>query len=360
MEIQGLIILIVFFLPAILLSIDFIQYLFREKKLYNIYVYIIIEVVSITIFPLIYLALDDKRNDCCTESATFSPDHSLTIYTFILISVVAYLISAYKQKILSPIIEVLINTILLFGFILNIFVAIQINVWFLSLLANLPIGLLFLFQLLENHKQFLLENKEFESSNLFEQFAWKILNLNIFVKIPIFLVLCIPFVTIISALLLLFGQKPDSIVRSFTETYKHGFSQLDYLCENVECGGHFLCSVAANGHKNIVKPIRYGERNGKKIICNRQLLIANAFEQLLQESFPKIHKIIRKNYNKIGNQIHKHYHFFNNKFISDAIYILMKPAEKFFLFTLYTFDKKPENRIATQYCKQYKIVNYQR
>lgn len=121
------------------------------------------------------------------------------------------------------------------------------------------------------------------------------------------------------------------------------------MCDNVECGGHFLCSVGANGHKLIVKPIRYGERNGNKIICNRQLLISNAFEGLVQDKLPKVHKIIRKVYNHVGNLVHKHYHIFNNKLVSDFIYILMKPLELVFLITLYTFDNKPENRIAIQY-----------
>lgn len=62
-----------------------------------------------------------------------------------------------------------------------------------------------------------------------------------------------------------------------------------------------------------------------------------------------MHKVIRRQYNKVGNAIHKHYHLFNNKFISDLIYILMKPLELLFLFALYLFDTKPETRIAMQY-----------
>ena len=45
----------------------------------------------------------------------------------------------------------------------------------------------------------------------------------------------------------------------------------------------------------------------------------------------------------------QYYSIFNNKYISDLIYIGMKPLELLFLLTLYTFDKKPENRIAKQY-----------
>lgn len=98
----------------------------------------------------------------------------------------------------------------------------------------------------------------------------------------------------------------------------------------------------------MVKPLRYGERLGHKILCNRQLLISNAFEEWIQESFPLTH-VLRAQYNKVGNKIHKYYYLFNQKWISNLIYLLMKPLEIFFLIFLYTFDTSPENRIHQQY-----------
>ncbi len=215
----------------------------------------------------------------------------------------------------------------------------------------MPIILLFLLELIRNQKQFLkyAEHLDTKESTGIKKWAWKILGTKIIFKIPILFILFLPLLTLITAFLLLFGQKPDALIRAFTDTYKHGFSQLDHLCNNVECGGHFLCSVAAKGHKNVVKPIRLGERGGKPILCNRQLLVSNAFEELIEQKLPKIHKVIRQNYNKIGNMIHRHYHIFNYKIIADTTYILMKPLEWCFLFTLYAFDRNPENRIARQY-----------
>ena len=70
---------------------------------------------------------------------------------------------------------------------------------------------------------------------------------------------------------------------------------------------------------------------------------------MIQEKLPKTHRFIRKNYNKVGNFVHRYYGIFNNKFVADAIYFMMKPLEYFFVLTLYTFDTKPENRIAKQY-----------
>lgn len=342
-------------LPSLLLTIDFVKFVITGKRLYNKGLTRILEVAGMVGLPILYLwMLDENKNDCCSDSATFSPDHKLTIYVLIASCVIAYFYSSYKDGISSPIIEVLTNSLLLFGFAFNIFIAIQVGQIF-WLFGNIPVGLLLIFRLTENHKTFLEFNPTTSSEpiNSFEKIAWNILTLNPFIKIPLLFILCLPIFTLITSLLLLFGQKPDSIVRAFTDTYKHGFSQLDYLCDNVQCGGHFLCSVAANGHKEVVSPIRYGERNGSKIICNRQLLIANAFEELVQQKLPKTHKIIRLQYNKVGNAIHRHYHIFNNKFVSDSIYILMKPLEIFFLLTLYTFDKKPENRIAQQYLNKW-------
>ena len=347
------IILLLLIAPALAIGLEFLFYLFANKRLYSKTVCKILDTLIIVGLPFLYLlALDENANDCCSESATFSPDHKLTIYVLVAISVLACLYSIFKTKILSPVFEVFINAILLMGFVLNIFVGIQVEA--LAVIGNLPISMVFIFQLIKNQNQFLdsnfLQESEVEKlTNPIEKIAWKILNLQPILKYPVFLILALPIFTIIVSFLLLFGQKPDSIIRAFTDTYKHGFSELDYLCANVRCGGHFLCSVAANGHSEIVKPVRYGERGGSKIICNRQLLIANAFEELIEEYLPKSHKIIRKNYNKVGNLVHKHYGIFNNKFIADSVYFLMKPLELIFIITLYTFDSKPENRIAKQY-----------
>jgi hypothetical protein len=147
----------------------------------------------------------------------------------------------------------------------------------------------------------------------------------------------------------LFGQKPDSFIRAFTDTYKHGFSQLDYECLNVSCGGHFLCSVAAMGTPALVKPTRKGWRHGNPIQCNRQLLIANAFEDWLMEKFPTTHHLLRTQYNRVGKLIHAYYGVFERTWVSNLVYVFMKPLEYFFLICLYLFDRFPERRIAMQY-----------
>lgn len=342
--------LILIGLPLLIALIDFLGFLIKGKRIVNIALIRIVEIGAFLILPYMYVSLDNK-NDCCGDSAAFSPEHQPTIWVIAILCLIAYFYSSYRKLISTPVLEIIINSFLLIGIVLNVFIAIQTKDSFLAIGGNLSIILLAILVLAKNQKAFIEQSQELENSpkSKLESFAWQILKLQPIVKFPIIFILCLPILVIITAILLLVGQKPDSIVRAFTDTYKHGFSQWDYKCDNVQCGGHYLCSVAANGHTKIVRPQRRGIRNGHNIICNRQLLISNAFEDLIQDRLPFLHKLIRRQYNKVGNFIHRYYDIFNNKFVSDFIYILMKPLEWFFLLTLYTFDRKPENRIAKQY-----------
>lgn len=159
------------------------------------------------------------------------------------------------------------------------------------------------------------------------------------------LLLLIPLLGIIAVILLLFGQEPDSAIKLWTETADWTMSQ-KIAPENLPRDGHYLCTVAAEGHKKLVKPLRTGKRHGHEITVNRQLCIANAFEQLLSERTPHLHRAIRNFYDKTGYPIAKH---IKTPLAADIVYIIMKPLEWLFLLVLYLFDTKPENRIATQY-----------
>ncbi len=344
------IIILLIALPALLVFIDFLGFLFTGRQTIHVVLLRLVEIASLIYLPWLYGGFGDK-NDCCNDSAVFSPEHQLTVGVIIILCLLAYFYSSYRKKIATPILEIVVNAFLFIGIVLNIFIAIHTKDFWLAVGGNMPIILLAILVLVKNHRAFLAYSEEikFVPSNAIERVCWKILHQRPFIKFPIILILCLPILAIVAGVLLLFGQKPDSIIRAFTDTYKHGFSQWDYKCDNVQCGGHYLCSVAANGHPSIVKPQRRGVRNGNNIICNRQLLISNAFEDLIQEKLPFLHKPIRKHYNKVGDMIHRYYGIFNNKFVSDIIYILMKPLEWFFLLVLYTVDRNPENRIAVQY-----------
>lgn len=343
-------IVILLLIPSLLILLDAVRYIFSGKRfvLINNLYFDYVVMVGLPLFFLI--AMDEGKNECCYDTATFSPDHKLSIYALVFVCVSAYFYSRYRKALGPPVLEVFANALLLAGIVFNIFIAIHAEqpLW---IFGNLPVVGVLVIRLMENQKLVIQRAQEYDATgdSFFVRLSWKILTMHPLLKMPLLLLLSLPVLVIFSAVLLLFGQKPDSLIRAFTDTYRHGLSQWDYQCEGVYCEEHFLCTVAAKGHPMLVKPERLGERGGNKIVCNRQLLIANAFEELLQQRLPAFHKFVRRNYNKVGKGIHRYYNFFNNKVIADLIYILMKPLEWVFLLTLYTFSSKPEDRIARQY-----------
>lgn len=346
--------------PILIIGYNFIWFLVKGKTHTKKNIFWFVEILSIVILPIFFLYTADYglENDCCEGTAVFSPEHSVGIYVLIIFSIIAYGFTTFRKQLFTPILELLLNLFLVLGLVINVLLCIHLTTisegYLYWIFGNIPVIMLFLIQLYKNHQllQYYITANNIPSNSIFGRISSYILNLKPILKYPLLIILLIPILVLLSSFLILFGQKPDSLISAFTDTYKYGFSQLDYMCDNVECGGHFLCSVGANGHKNIVKPVRLGERNGGIIICNRQLLISNAFEDLVQEKSPKFHKFIRNKYNKVGFIVHKYYTIFNIKWISDLVYLLMKPLEWLFLISLYIFDKKPENRIAVQYLKK--------
>lgn len=157
--------------------------------------------------------------------------------------------------------------------------------------------------------------------------------------------LIFPIAVIFEILYIILGQGADGFIKAFTMTADWTFST-QIPPAPIEYDGHYLCTVAAGGHKKIVKPLRYGKRLGDTIVVNRQLLIANAFEDMIAEKLPKFHKTVRGAYNKYGYPISRH---ITTRTRADIVYILMKPLEYIFVFVLYLCDSHPENRIAVQY-----------
>ncbi len=164
----------------------------------------------------------------------------------------------------------------------------------------------------------------------------------------------LPAAALLEIIFILTGQGPDGFIKAFTMTADWTFST-QIPPPPIEYEGHYLCTVAAGGHEKIVKPVRYGNRLGSKIIVNRQLLTANAFEDLIKVRLPRFHRAVRGFYDKYGYPVSRH---ITTKSRADFVYLIMKPLEFIFILTLYTFDTNPENRIAVQYSDyNYKIHN---
>ena len=155
-----------------------------------------------------------------------------------------------------------------------------------------------------------------------------------------------PLLGVVMGILVLFGQEPDALIKAWTETADWNLSQRT-APQNLYMDEHYLCTVAAGGHENVVKPLRLGVRHGHEVIVNRQLCVANAFEQILEEKTPRFHKAVRSFYDTYGFPIGKL--IMKSKLAADVTYYVMKPLEWMFLIVLYLVDDNPENRIAVQY-----------
>ena len=155
----------------------------------------------------------------------------------------------------------------------------------------------------------------------------------------------IPLTGLLICICIVCGQGAFGVINAFIKTSDWTYSTM-ISPPPVEYEGHYLCTVAVNGHERLVKPTRLGIRHGVIIGVNRQLCIANAFEQIIEEKAPRFHRAVRYVYDHCGYPISKH---ITTKLRADMIYIVMKPLEWLFLTVLYLFDRDPESRIALQY-----------
>lgn len=165
-------------------------------------------------------------------------------------------------------------------------------------------------------------------------------------KYSIFIFVVLFFVVAVLEIVFVFlGQGLDAPIKAFTQTADWTFSQ-QIPPPPKEYDGHYLCTVAAGGHKRIVKPLRPGTRRGQTIVVNRQLCIANAFEEVIQEKMPRFHGRIRYIYDTYGYPLSR---VITSPARADFVYFVMKPLEWIFLVFLYLVDLRPEQRIARQY-----------
>lgn len=315
---------------------------------------------SVLVNPCLFFFLNnttsnDSGCDGRIESQSLSESNILIIIIFSLLAGISYLYTSTKKRNIPPLVSLFLNLFMLTGIIIAISIASQIgftNHFFLGLplinfIGCIPFIVLMFMGLKNLHEINILhiEKNTLHYTKRWEKQLYNLLHYNLWKKYPVLMLLCLPFITMVSQILTLLGQKPDAIILAFTQTYHYTFSEL--ICtynHNTDC--HYLCTVAAQGHTKFVKPTRLGIRNGNSIVVNRQLLIANAFEDILEDKFPKIHRIVRRNYDKYGFPLSK---YIKNKWSSDITYLVMKPLEWIFLIVIYCVDQKPENRIAIQY-----------
>ncbi|WP_437313115.1 DUF6688 family protein [Sorangium sp. So ce385] len=138
---------------------------------------------------------------------------------------------------------------------------------------------------------------------------------------------------------------PSAALQVFTRTCGYTLSQLPVVELPGDC--HYLCTVAARGHAWLVRPIRLGRRGGTPILVNRQLAIANAFEDLLHERWPRFGRAARRLYDRLGLPVSR---YIRAAWAADLVYLAMKPLEWAFYLALLLLDPRaPEARIDRMY-----------
>lgn len=292
--------------------------------------------------------------------ASLSSDHLLTVILLLTLGFIAYWYLCTHLGEMTPVINAVCSILMIlngvFGFFYlmhtgfshyeNASIEMASSI-FLMQTGYLSLIFLYIAKLTESMMYFMHAQKEAAiSTNRFIRFLYRF-SFN-YPRIALLWVICLfPVLVIIQLILTLFGQSPDSAIQTFFDTSSFNYSKIPAPPPKMINGdGHYLCTVSVKGHPKLVKPLRAGIRYGEKITVNRQLLVANAFENILEEYTPRCHKAIRYIYDKYGYPFSKH---ISTRWSADAVYLLMKPAEWLFLVILYTVDKHPENRIHIQY-----------
>lgn len=364
--------LIIFMLaavPAALLITDLLLAIKKKKSLiFEILAFgtgIVYMALGFTVWdPLRYDEPINKLTAFSSVHEPFSGEHWLTLASFAITGFLSYLILKFAGPHLAPLAKVFAIGGVYGGVIVNILFLFQLlcfarpegisfletasrNFFYIFCECTVPflflihVTVMFFHLVKEQAKE---QEPEKYSGNGFlaggSRFLCKGANMYyaaLFAMLPLYgIIICI---------LCLFGQKPDSIIRAFTQTSDWILSK-EIAPPPVEEDAHYLCTVSLQGHRKLVKPVRYGIRRGQRIVVNRQLCVANAFEQLLEEKTPRFHRALRHFYDTYGYPISK---WITNPWSADFVYLLMKPLEWLFVAVLYLADKQPENRIASQY-----------
>lgn len=288
--------------------------------------------------------------------AALASEHIISVIVLLSLGIIAFWMLSLSYDTIPPLVYVAASTLVLLNIIFalvylthtgfshdgDLFSVYLLQISFLSLV------LLFTARLRDSLNQFLasIQSQKTDYTSKLLLFFYRLSDR--YQKVPkLWAVTLFPAAIMIQLILVLFGQRPDSFIRVFLETSSFNYSIIPAPRPKMIPGdGHYLCTVAARGHKKLVKPLRAGIRHNRTITVNRQLLIANAFENILEQYTPAFHKAVRGFYDKYGYPISKH---IRTKWSADIVYLIMKPLEWFFLIVLYAMDPKPENRIHIQY-----------
>lgn len=176
---------------------DFIQYVFNGSR----FVTRLRRPIEgfVLVIPAFILLFDIGMSyNSCSYTAITSPSDHLSLVVLVLLNLLAYFYFSYRKQVSSPLIEIVANCCLLLGLPLIVYVCLQIRgelVWFV---LWLPLTLLILMALAENHTLVLesLQEQENEDKGLLKV-CRKIVLLPSFIKFPLLVILCLPILMIL-------------------------------------------------------------------------------------------------------------------------------------------------------------------
>ena len=253
----------------------------------------------LTIFNIINLFKKKKIKENFIDYTTFILGIFLTVFWYIVLGIFAVGLISYilirKRKLNLPplaIVCAMSGTVICSIYMVMFIIQISKNFDIIEVpfLAIFPLNYILCslrakIEIMKVYKEQNLEQKEYKnkflnkcSKILYDTDNWPILAI----------ILSIPLMAILICILVLFGQRPDEAIKAFLETSDWTLSA-KVSPPSVTYDAHYLCTVSLRGHKKLVRPIRMGIRHGEKIVVNRQLCVANAFEDLIQEKTPRFH-----------------------------------------------------------------------
>lgn len=332
------------------------------------------EVLVLAVLPLWglvenHLASGDCVTNQCDATPFFRPFAEPEVFGVLaghVLASLAYLVSRRRRERLPPAVEIFVGAALLFGCGLEALVALQLGPWILGGIAVPPLLLPAISPVLaialfgaELGARLGRRGRELEEAEARESERRAEASLD-YRAAPIAVEppgsrwarglggaiagspILVGLYAVVHAAWL---GRADGALEAFTRTCDHTLSRLPIVVLPADC--HYLCTVAARGHASLVRPRRLGRRGGVTIVVNRQLALANAFEDLLHERWPRFGRLARATYDRCGLPLSR---LIQSRWASDLVYLAMKPAEWTFYFVLLVLDRAPpEERIDRMY-----------
>ncbi len=335
--------------------------------------YVLTGVLFLVVLPILGLFVDAAADTCepkCDPS--FRPLAMPEVFGLVpihLVSAVAFFLSARRPEALSPRAEAMIATSLLGGIVLDSVLAVQflkavpLAMFLIPLPILMPYGawILLVTSLVSRlrsrgHEALVARAEEAARAKVPQEVGYrKPAELDVAPKVvtrrPLDLgttvrgVLGVPVLLGLHAVVnAIVFRSPTGGVDAFLRTCSYPLSHLGVPVPK-DC--HYLCTIAAQGSPKLVKPYRWGVRRGQAIVVNRQLALANAFEDLLHERWPRVGRVARRTYDTLAFPVSR---ALTRRWLANVIYVAMKPAELVFALVLLFCDPgDPEARIDRMY-----------